>query len=59
LYGEIDDEIDIEPGHEIITVKADVSLVKRALDKRTGFAIKKECIVLTGPANFFHIVAPN
>jgi DNA polymerase III sliding clamp (beta) subunit (PCNA family) len=59
LYGEIDDEIEIEPGHEKIVVKADVSLVKRALNKRTGFAIKKECIVLTGPVNFFHIIAPN
>lgn len=58
-YGEIDDDIELEGEHSKIKLNADPSLFKRALDGRTRLAIREECIVLTGPDNFFHIIAPN
>lgn len=56
--GEFDDLIEVEAnGHDDLTVKADVVLIRRALAGRTSIALTRGSVVLTGPPGFFHFIS--
>lgn len=58
-HGNVDDQVklkDIE-GQKDITVKVDLSLLRRGLDGRERMAVNRDCLVLKGPGDFVHVVA--
>jgi len=55
--GELKDDIDIESDHPKVVAKFDPSLIKRALNERTFWAMNKHILIMTGPENFTHIIS--
>jgi hypothetical protein len=61
-YGEVDDEFKVEGDHPNIKVKIDAALLRRGLggDKKEvqqTLSITPDCVLITGPDNFWHVVA--
>lgn len=56
-HGVVDDAVEIKGEHPHIKVRVDSSLIKRGLDGRETMTVTDECLVMTGPKGFIHIVA--
>ncbi len=56
---EVDDVIKLEKAdkHAEILVKADPGLLKRGIEGRDDLAVTKDCLIMTGPKNFVHIIS--
>ncbi len=57
--GEIDDVVKLEKAEEHIdiTVNIDPALLKRGFEGREFMTVTKDCLVMTGPGDFYHIIA--
>lgn len=57
-HGIVDDELELEKfNHPDIKIRIDFGLLKRALDGREKMTVTNECLIMTGPTGFYHIVA--